>query len=118
MSNIVISDPLSAIIGQPFSILSDGAVLAVAANTLTTIDTFTATGNDRIYLILASGQGFGKFTVEFNSTIILTLRTGPDRNAYFPLNLGLTSGDIVDIKVEHFSMGKTIDYEASFIGFT
>ena len=102
----------------PNSILAYSETTALGSATLATVVTYTATGSDVVSRVIVSGEDYAKFTIVLNTVIKATARSGPDRNVFFDLNLGLTVGDVLDVKVEHFHTGDTLDFEGSIIGFT
>ncbi len=46
-------------------------------------------------------------------------RTGPERNGrfYFVHPYTIEAGDVVDVKVEHFHTGDTLNFESTIYGF-
>ena len=98
-----------------------GSVTAVPATTLTTIVTKTADASlTNISLISVSGDDYAKYTLVINTVLIDTRRTGPDRNLTFDFTsnpLKTSVGDVIDIKVEHFFTGDTLDFEATIYGY-
>lgn len=100
---------------------ANGTALAVPANTLTTIMTasYSATFNN-ISIISVSGEDYAKYSLVINAATVDTRRSGPDRNLVFDYTsnpLKLSSGDVVDIKVEHFATGSLLDFEATIYGY-
>ena len=98
-----------------------GDVTDVADNVLTTILTKVA-GSDliNISIISVSGEDYAKYYLYINGTLIDIRRTGPDRNLQFDYTsntLSLAYGDIVDVKVQHFNVGATLDFEATLYGY-
>lgn len=103
------------------SFVTGGTATSVPATTKTTIltATYSATFNN-IALISVSGQDYAKFFLTLNTVDIDTRRSGPDRNLEFDFKsnpLGLSSGDVVDIKVEHFFTSDLLDFEATIYGY-
>lgn len=98
-----------------------GAATNVPASTKTTILTATYSASfNNIALISCSGQDYAKFYLTLNTTDIDIRRSGPDRNLVYDFKsnpLGLSSGDVVDIKVEHFFTGDLLDFEATIYGY-
>jgi hypothetical protein len=119
--HVIIDDsvPIQTTDGIPISAVAVGAQTSVSDNTLTTVATLIANGANRIAMISCSGSGYAKFTVYINSVLKETKRSGPDRNVVFNYNhpLTLTTGDVVDIKVEHYNVGSLEDFEATIFGF-
>jgi hypothetical protein len=94
---------------------------SVPASTKTTILTqvYSATFNN-IALVSVSGDNYAKFFLTINTVDIDVRRSGPDRNLQFDFKsnpLGLSSGDVVDIKAEHFNTGQLVDFEATIYGY-
>lgn len=102
----------------PNSVLAYSEVTALGSATVATVATYTATGSDVVSRVIASGEDYAKFTIVLNTVIKATARSGPDRNVIFDLNLGLSAADVLDVKVEHFHTGDTLDFEASILGYT
>ena len=88
-----------------------GSVSNVAASTKTTLLTqaFVAGTFENLTMVSVSGEDYAKFFVTINAVDIDIRRSGPDRNVtcdYSGAPYKLVSGDIVDIKVEHFKVRK------------
>jgi len=103
------------------SFVTGGSAAGVADTTKTTIlsATYSASFNN-IALISCSGQDYAKYYLTLNTVDIDIRRSGPERNVEFDFKsnpLGLSSGDIVDIKVEHFFTGESLDFEATIYGY-
>jgi len=103
------------------SFQSNGTVSNVVANTKTTIvsATYSATFNN-VALISVSGGNYAKFFLTVNTIDIDIRRTGPALNLEFDFKsnpLGLSTGDVVDVKVEHFNTGSLVDFEAVIYGY-
>ncbi len=100
-------------------VLDEGTDPNVAADTLTTIVSFTMTAGDKnITRISASAELYGKFDVIINGTQFETKRSGPARNVEFIFqNFQFISGDIVDVKYTHSYSGKTPEANATIYGF-
>lgn len=103
------------------SYVTGGNAAAVPASTKTTIlsAVYSASFNN-IALISCSGDDYAKFYLTVNTVDIDVRRSGPDRNLQFDFKsnpVGLSSGDIVDIKVEHFNAGDLLDFEATIYGY-
>jgi len=100
---------------------TNGTVANVPASTKSTILTATYSASfNNIALISCSGQDYAKYYLTLNGTDIDIRRSGPNRNIDFDFKsnpLGLSSGDVVDIKVEHFFTGDLIDFEATIYGY-
>ena len=96
-----------------------GSQTAVPASTITTLATMTANGSRYVTRVSVSGQEYAKYTLHINSVLKETKRSGPDRSVEFEFDtpLGLASGDVLDVKVEHFVTGQTPDFEATIYGY-
>lgn len=105
--------------GEPVTAVVVGSQSGVSDNVLTTLITLTANGIDRLVQISCSGTAYAKFQLFINTVLKETRRSGPDRNLYFLYNhpIELTSGDVVDLKVTHYNVGETADFEATVYGF-
>ncbi len=95
-----------------------GAVTNVPDNTLTTIVTFTATVVTKITRISCSGTIYGKFQLFKNTTLIETIRSGPDRTVFIEFNspLSFIATDVLDVKVTHFAPSLLENFEATVYG--
>jgi len=105
--------------GEAVTAYAVGLASAVPSNTETTIVTLVANGINMMTLINVSGDDYAKYRFYINNTLKETIRTGPDRNGrfYFVHPYTITAGDIVDVKVEHFFSGDTLNFEATIYGF-
>ena len=108
-----------ATVDAPVSPSVVGAVTLVAAATLTTVATLVANGVNRVTKISCSGDDYAKFTLFINTVLKDTRRSGPERNTDFTFEspLTLTSGDVLDVKVEHFLTTDLLGFEATIYGF-
>jgi len=94
----------------------------VAANSLTTVLTYSASAlaNSNIVLIKCSGQDTAKWFLYIDTVLKGTIRSGGgDRNAEwsFPFPLALDAGQILDVKVKHFHTGDLLNFEAGLYAF-
>lgn len=103
---------------SPVSILSFNAITGVANSIETTIDTYTALGDETIGDIVIGGTSYARFNVYLNTVLQFVLRSGPNRQCNLSLQrpLQLVAGDIVDVKVIHYNLGWTDDFEATILG--
>jgi hypothetical protein len=92
---------------------------SVSANVETTILTHTATATENVVRLSMTGMENAKYRIYIDTVLAETLRSGPSRNVEMnfihPLALG--TGQVLDIKVEHFVTGETPDFEATIWGF-
>jgi hypothetical protein len=100
----------------------NAGVTAVADTTKTTILTqaFVAGTFENLAIISVSGDDYAKYFFTLNGTDIDIRRSGPDRNLQFDFTgapYELVSGDVVDVKVEHFSIGEFLDFDATIYGY-
>lgn len=102
--------------GAPNSIL-DFQAASVVDSVETTLVSYIAASTTRIDKVLVDGEDFAEFHVYINTTKKATIRTGPSSSGIFPLNLGLSTSDVFEIKVEHFHIGETINFECTVLGF-
>lgn len=98
--------------------LAGNAITSVPDNVLTTIVTYTAPADKKVSLVSTSGSLYAKFELFLNTVLIETRRGGPDRTVVFEFTnpLQLNSGDILDVKVIHFDMTHTADFESTVYG--
>ena len=103
----------------PNEILVDGSVAGLGASTLSTIATYNNSSGSkkRIHSIIASGEIYACYYIVVNTVTVVTKRSGPSRNVEFFLNIDLDDGDIIDLKVEHFTTGDTANFEGTILGF-
>ena len=103
------------------SYVTGGSATGVAASTKTTILSATYSPSfNNIALVSCSGDDYAKFFLTVNTVDIDIRRTGPDRNLQFDFKsnpVGLSAGDIVDIKVEHYNAGDLLNFEATIYGY-
>jgi len=117
------SDPIH-VIAKGISTVTfhnSGSVTNVPTSTKTTILTqlYVATTFENIVKVVVSGDVYAKFYLTVNSVDIDVRRSGPDRNLIFDFtgsSYALTTGDIVDIKVEHFDTG-LYNFESTIYGY-
>jgi hypothetical protein len=104
----------------PAAVLDKQVVTGVAATVLTTLNTITPTVETLITKVECSGQEYGKFQIYIDNILQVTKRGGPSRNVTFDFSwpLKLNAGQIFDVKVTHFVVGQTPDFESSIFGFT
>jgi hypothetical protein len=101
---------------------TNASVTNVPDNTKTTILTqaFSAGTFEKIAIVSVSGDDYAKYYLTINGTDIDIRRSGPDRNLQFDFTgapFDLTTGDVVDIKVEHFNGGSLLDFDATIYGY-
>jgi hypothetical protein len=113
----VFETPVSAAF-SPVDVLVYGTQTGVAASTLTTLTTHSALADQTVSSFLMSGTNYAKYSIFINSVEMMTVRTGPDRtyNLLLTRPLNIYNGDVLDVKVEHYQVGETNDFEASVLG--
>ena len=101
-------------------ILAQDTEADVPSGVTTTIVSFTAAVDTFITRIECSGHDYAKFTIEIDTAIKFTKRSGPSRDAEwdFVSPLKILAGQIVDVRVEHFYTGDVGDYDATVLGYT
>lgn len=104
-----------AIAGGNATVLNNGAITTVSSATLAPIVSYTAPSAKTVTRISASGSEYAKFRLVLNTSTIEYKRSGPDRNVEFG-PFALASGDVLDVKVEHFATGETADFESTIWG--
>jgi hypothetical protein len=114
---IQIAQPVQ-IIASAASPVAAGAVTGILDNVLTTIVTYTPTVDKVITRISVSGTAYGKVELFTNASLIETQRMGPDRNLVinFLNPLILLMGIPLDVKITHYAIGETNDFEATVYG--
>jgi hypothetical protein len=100
-----------------------GSAANVPASTLTTIVTqgFVSGTFENLTMVSVSGEDYAKFYIVINTVTVDVRRSGPDRNLTFNYTgapYKLNSGDVVDVKVEHFVSGSLIDFDATIYGYS
>jgi hypothetical protein len=98
------------------------SIINIADNTKTTIltQTYVLGTLENLAILSVSGDDYAKFFLTKNAVDIDIRRTGPDRNLQFDFTgapLALVSGDVIDIKVEHFNVGAVLDFDATLYGY-
>lgn len=103
------------------TIISNGTALNVTANTLTTVDTYTASGNDvKITKIVVSGDANSTWGLFIDTVEKITWRVADGnktRDFDFISPLLLADGETIDIKVTHYFNSETADFSTSILGF-
>jgi len=103
------------------TVKSTGSADNVPASTLTTILSKTASVTfNNITIVSVSGEAYAKYILYLNAAVLDIRRTGPDRNLQFDFTgspLALITGDVVDIKVEHYNTGDLLDFDATIYGY-
>ena len=114
---IQIAQPVQ-VIASASSPVAAGAVTGILDNVLTTIVTYTPVADKVITRISVSGTAYGKVELFTNASLIETQRMGPDRNLVIDfLNpLVLLTSIPLDVKVTHYAVGETNDFEATIYG--
>jgi hypothetical protein len=105
---------------QAESALVVGAVTTIAASTLTTVATFTATALvQNVTKISCSGQESAKWELFIDTVLFDTKRSGPELNAEFRWDkrFNMSTGSVLDVKVTHEITGETPNFEATIYGF-
>lgn len=100
------------------SALAGGSIINTPNGVLTTILTYTATAATKLTRVSVSGTDYAKFQLFFNSVLIETKRSGPDRNVdfLFAAPLGMVATNILDVKVTHYAPGVLANFESTIYG--
>lgn len=98
--------------------LASAGITSVPASTLSTIVTYTAVAATRVTRIGVSGTDYAKFQLFLNTVLIETRRTSPERSIdfLFDVPLGLSTGNILEVKVTHYAPGVLADFESTIYG--
>jgi hypothetical protein len=104
---------------KSISPLATGAVVGTLDNVLTTLTTYSPVASKIVTRISVSGTMYAKYQLFLNTVLIETQRTGPERNltiVFDPFPLALNASDVLDVKVTHYNVGETSDFEATVYG--
>lgn len=103
------------IFNQVVTDIQTGSNPAVSASTLTTLLTYAPTGAVFVPRIIVSGELPAKVTLVLNTATIETRRLTANRELEFVFKhpLGLVSGDLLDVKVQHEFTGDTGEFETT-----
>ena len=97
-------------------VLATDTELNLIDNSLQVLISYTVTATDKgITKISCSGTDYAKFELYKNSGLLETLRSGPDRNIQFG-PLSIVENDIIEVKVIHYVIGDTNNFEATIYG--
>lgn len=99
--------------------IAGNAITNIPDNVLSTIVTFTGiAAKILVASVTVSGTVYAKYQLFFNTVLMETRRGGPDRTLVFIFDhpLKMASGDILDVKVEHYNVGDTADFDSTVYG--
>lgn len=101
----------------PVDIASFSAITGVADSIETTIDTYVLVGDETIGDIVIGGTDYARFNIYINTVLQFVLRSGPARQCNLSLQrpLQLLAGDVIDVKVIHFNIGVSADFESTIL---
>ena len=103
---------------QPASIIVVGNQPLVSAATETTIATMTANGFDHVTRISCSGDDYATWRLYINTVLVETKKAnGYEVEFQWDNPLSLTSGNVLDVKVEHGLTGEQLSFDATIYGF-
>jgi hypothetical protein len=104
---------------SPATVLAKAIASSVPSSTKTTVVTLTASVDTYITAIIGSGMEYGKWFIVIDSVDQAIRRGGSDRDVIWEFTnpLKVSSGSIIDVKVEHFVTGQNPDFEASILGY-
>jgi len=108
-------DTAGSMVVSPIAV---GSVTSVPSSTLTTIVTYTAAATTRLSRISVSGTVYAKYQLFFNTVLVETKRSGPERSIDFAFKspLGMVATDILDVKVTHYNTALLENFEATVYG--
>ena len=113
----VFTTPVSSTM-LPVTVKAFSAITGVPNSIETTLLTYTILGDETFGDVILSGTDYARFNIYLNTTLQFVVRSGPSRNANLslqrPLQLGI--GDIIDVKVIHYNLAATADFEATLLG--
>lgn len=92
-----------------------GTALLVPSSAETTILTLSATQDHRVVKIACSGCSYARYKIYKNTVLIENKLSSPKYAIDFEFDypLKLVSGDILDVKVEHFFTGEQLDFDST-----
>lgn len=104
--------------GGPYigSVLAYTSITGVLDNILTTITSYTASEDTAISLIAMSGTTNSQVQLHLNGSPILVKRGGYNIDVSLLPGFLLNAGDILEVKVLHYIIGETGDFNASIFG--
>lgn len=95
---------------------------SLSASTVDTVLTRVAIAEENIVVIKCSGQASAKFQFFIDTvlkgTVRITGANGLTDGWTFPFPLALNITQVLDVKVEHFHTGASLDYEVGVYAFT
>ena len=116
MSEVYVT-PVSSVFA-PVDVKEFSAITGVVDSIETTIVTHVVLGDETFSDILVGGSDYARFNFYVNSVLRFVVRTGPARYANLslqrPLQLSVT--DIIDVKVIHYNIGNTAEFECTILG--
>lgn len=115
--SVIFTTPVSSAL-LPVDIIKQGSVTGVNDNIETTIMTHTFLGNQTVGDIQVSGSEYAKFIFYINTVKSFVIRSGPMRqaNLFLQRPLNFSVGDVLDIKVIHYYVGVTADFDVTLLG--
>lgn len=104
----------------PATVLKKQALLDLASGSKSTVLTFTASVDTYITKIIAEGEDYALWYLTLNTVDQNMRPTGPDRDKVWTFQnpWKITSGDVLDVKVEHGNSGEQLDFSATLWGYT
>ena len=115
-SSVYVQPVSSALL--PVDIIKYAAITGVNNGIETTITSHTFTGNQTVGDIQVSGTEYAKYLIYINTAIGFIIRSGPDRqaNLFLQRPLNFSTSDVLDIKVIHYYVGITADFNVTILG--
>ena len=116
MSEVFVT-PVSSVF-SPVDVKAFSAITGVADSIETTIVTHAVVGNETFSDILVGGSDYARFNFYVNSVLQFVIRTGPQRYGGLSLQrpLQYEIGDVIDVKVIHYNIGNTAEFECTILG--
>jgi len=100
------------------NVLAKAVASSVAASAKTTVVTITAAVDTYITKIIGSGHDYAKWYLVLDSVDQNIRRSDYDKSWNFTNPWKISAGSVLDLKVEHFITGDTLDFEGTIWGYT
>lgn len=108
----------SGVVATPAIVLKKGSATTVPASTKSTVLTLTAVVDTYITKIIGSGHDYAKWYLVLDTVDQNIRRSEYDKSWNFTNPWKISAGSVVDLKVEHFIAGDTLDFEGTIWGYT
>ncbi len=112
--------PATGVAIKNSTVLGKAIATSVAATVKTTVLTISAVADTYITEVVCSGMEYGKWFLTVDSVDQMIRRGGSNRDVIweFVNPLKVSSGSVLDVKVQHFVTGETPDFESTVLGYT